>query len=218
MHLPACGKCRCWLSCCLAAFAAWCFSFQLRLCLFGGWSDCYWQIQVMGLIRHSRQVQFTGSSLSFGSESPLGSSSFRSGPVYTSSVNLTSVPQLIVCAGAGCWDGRQGRGSTVVYHGGDWVRLCCSEARSDVERRCRPVSHTARWVSSTRQCWTILLSEIETSVVAGCPCATWCPCCAGLGLPFWSVHPLGLAASMLETGSSVKFYFLSRCFCQGEKY
>ena len=113
MHLPACGKCRCWLSCCLAAFAVWCFSFQLRLCIFGGWSDCYRQIQVMELIRHSRQVQFTGPSLSFGSESPLGSSSFHSGPTYTSSVNLTSVPQLIVCSGAGCWACRWGKGSTV---------------------------------------------------------------------------------------------------------
>lgn len=85
MHLPACGKRHCWQSCRLAAFAVWCSSFRLRLCIFGGWSDCYWHIQVMELIQHWWQVQFTNSSLSLGLKAPSGS-------LCASSVSLTSMP------------------------------------------------------------------------------------------------------------------------------
>lgn len=200
-----------WPSCRLAAFAVRCSSFLLRLRIFGGWSDCYWHIQVMELVRHWWQVQFTDSSLGLGLKDPSGS-------LCTFSVNLTSVPLPIIRTGAGSWTWTWGECSTVLCHGGNWGSPCCPEAGSDIRGRCRPVSHTAGWVRSSRQSWTFLLSEIETSMVAGCPLAKWYPCRAGLGLPVLLVHLLGLAASMLETGSSLKFSCLSRCFCQEEKY
>jgi hypothetical protein len=44
-------------------------------------------------------------------------------------------------------------------------------------------------------------------MVAGSPFAKWCPCWAGIDLPFLLVHLLGPAANMLETGSSAMFYY-----------
>lgn len=61
----------------------------------GGWSDHCCHRQVREPTRRPRKVQGTDFSLRLGSESPLVPSTFHSGAICASLINLTSAPEHI---------------------------------------------------------------------------------------------------------------------------